>query len=119
MLPILVTLKKRHPSEEDRFLFFSVRIVGSGVDSAQVSSEAARTFTTNNSSTYANPILLYGSKIPSVSERSSISSSHTKSSSKINAADSHSVIQRYENYAIALASFHMLNTGNKFENGCI
>ena len=38
---------------------------------------------------YANPIIFYGSKTP-VSERSSISSWHTKSLSKTNAADGHS-----------------------------
>ena len=39
----------------------------------EVSSKATRTFAAlNNSPTYANPIILYGSKIPSASERSSI-----------------------------------------------
>ena len=70
------------PSKQKKTVFQSGELTnwGSGPDSAQVSSEAAQTFDIlNNSSTYANPTIFYGSKIPSVSEKSLISSWHVKS----------------------------------------
>ena len=76
--------------------------------------ETARTLDVlNNSLTYANPIILYGSKTPSVSKRSSISSWHAKPSSKTNAADGMSAIPAVCNCACVIVR---VKTRNKIEN---
>ena len=74
VLPILA-VQYETPSKRRKTVSSSQDNSPTGVvGQIQRTSEAAQTFAAlNNSSTYANPIILYGSKILSVSEKSLIS----------------------------------------------
>lgn len=100
---ILVVFKKHHRREVRPSLPVLANRC-SGSDSVEILLEAARTFAAlNNSSTYAKPIILNGSKIPSVLEIFDFQLA--KSSSKTNASDR---CQPFQEYAIALVSWHVL-----------
>ena len=77
-------------------------------DSVQVSAKAAQIFTAlDNSSTYENPVILYGSKILPVPKKSSTISFCSKFLSKTNASGGMPATPEnkwHENYTILLAS---------------